>query len=97
MLHAVLWNRYIYCGSGSYFGKVLVPVPVPYPNLFITVFQQQKHLYKIAFSMLELHCFPESWPLIIYFLTPVLPFMMDPGSNPAAEPDLEYMLQFRFR
>jgi hypothetical protein len=44
MLHAVLWNRYIYCGSGSYFGKVSVPVPVPYPNLFITVFQQQQKI-----------------------------------------------------
>jgi hypothetical protein len=38
----------IYCGSGSYFGKVLDPVPVPSPvlvldpDLFSTVYQQQK-------------------------------------------------------
>jgi hypothetical protein len=38
----------IYCGSGSYFGKVLVPVPalvpvpIPDPDLLSTVFQQQK-------------------------------------------------------
>ncbi len=31
----------IYCSSGSYYGKVLVPVPVPDPDLFSTVFQQQ--------------------------------------------------------
>jgi hypothetical protein len=35
----------IYCGSGSssYFGKVLVPVlvPIPAPDIFRTVFQQQ--------------------------------------------------------
>jgi hypothetical protein len=34
------------CGSGSYFGKVLVPVPVPDPvsdpDLFSTVFQQHQ-------------------------------------------------------
>jgi len=46
----------IYCGSGSYFGKVLVAVPVPVmvtaqdPDLFSTVFPQQK-----------------GWPLIIDF------------------------------
>ncbi len=54
----------IYCGSSSCFGKVSVPVPVPYPNLFITVFQQQKIVQNLAFSMLVQHCFPESWPLI---------------------------------
>ncbi len=38
----------IYCGSGSYCGKVLVPVPalvpvpMPDPGLLTTVFQQQK-------------------------------------------------------
>jgi hypothetical protein len=48
----------IYCGSGSYFGKVLVAVPVPVmvtaqdPDLFSTVFPQQK-----------------GWPLIIDFQT----------------------------
>jgi hypothetical protein len=45
----------IYCGSGSYFGKVLdrvpapVPVPVLDPDLFSTVFQQRKNCTKCCF------------------------------------------------
>jgi hypothetical protein len=50
-------NRGVYCssGSGSYFGKVLVPVsapvpvPVPKPDLICTVFQQQKFVQNLAF------------------------------------------------
>jgi hypothetical protein len=57
----------IYCGSGSYFGKVLGPVPdsisvpvpapalvpVPAPDLLSEVFQQQKISRNLAISMLE--------------------------------------------
>ncbi len=45
----------IYCGSSSYFGKALLPVPVSVlvpaldPDLFSTVFQQRNY----AFLMLE--------------------------------------------
>jgi hypothetical protein len=43
----------IYCGSGSgsYFGKVFVPAPVPvqHPDLFSTVFQQQTICTKSCF------------------------------------------------
>ncbi len=53
----------IYCGSGSYFEKVLVrvrfPVPVADPDLVWTVYNNNKILQK--------HCFPECWPLIFYF------------------------------
>jgi hypothetical protein len=40
----------IYCGFGSFFGKVLVtvPVPVPDPDLFSTAFQQQKICKNLA-------------------------------------------------
>jgi hypothetical protein len=56
----------IYCGSGSYFGKVSisdpvsvsvpVPAPVPVPDtvLFTTFFVQN-----LAFSMLEADFFPK--------------------------------------
>jgi hypothetical protein len=54
----------IYCGSGSYFGKVLVQVPVPVlaldPNLFRTGFQQQKICKKFTFSILKAALFQES-------------------------------------
>jgi hypothetical protein len=47
----------IYSGSGSYFGKVLDPIPVPVqdPDLFSTVFQQQNMVFvpNLAFSMLS--------------------------------------------
>ncbi len=84
----------ICCGSGSYLRKVLVPAPVPVPD---PDYLAQFSTTKISIlPLLDQHCFPESWPLIFYFLTFALHFMMDPGSNPALEPDPEYMIQFRF-
>ncbi len=64
----------IYCGSGSFFDKVLVPVlapvpvmaPVPVqvldPDLFRQSFFNKKSVQNLAFSMLQLkqHNFPES-------------------------------------
>jgi hypothetical protein len=60
----------MYCGSGSssYFRKVLVPVPIlvpvpvpfsiPGPDMFSTVYQQQKFVQNLAFTMLEAALFP---------------------------------------
>ncbi len=53
-------------GSGSYFGKVLIPIPAlvpvpdPDPNLFCTVFQQQKFVQNLAISMLNAALFPRN-------------------------------------
>jgi hypothetical protein len=77
----VLWAKkhccgtvMIYCGSGSYFGKILIahpapvqvpdPVPVPDPYLFNTVFNNKKFVQNLAFSVLEAALFPRSWHLI---------------------------------
>ncbi len=54
-----------YCGSGSYFGKVLVPVPVPVsvpnPDRLSTDFQQQIFfIQNLAFSLLEAALFPRN-------------------------------------
>jgi hypothetical protein len=82
----------IYCGSGSYFGEVLVPVPapvpIPDPDLFSTVFQQQKFIptKSCLFDTLEAALFPESLTPIIDFL---LHFTLDPGPNPVPEPKPE--------
>jgi hypothetical protein len=57
-------NGMMYCSSGSgygsYFRKVLLPVPVPVPDpyLFRAVFQQQFFLQNLAFSMLEAALIP---------------------------------------
>jgi hypothetical protein len=48
----------IYWGTGSYIGKVFVPVPdpvpapLPDPDLFSTVFPQQKIVQDLAFFAL---------------------------------------------
>jgi hypothetical protein len=63
-----------YCGSdsgsGSYFGKDLVPVPVPVPDPDLSSklaqFSETKKLY---FLMPEASLFPESWPIITNALT----------------------------
>jgi hypothetical protein len=58
----------IYCGSGSYFGKVLLPVPAPVPFpvqepglLSKQFFNTQKFVQNIAFSMLEAALFPRKF------------------------------------
>jgi hypothetical protein len=73
----------IYCGSGSYCGKVLVPVldPFPDPDLFSTVFRQQKYVPILAFPMLEAALFQESSPLFIDFLTFLLYCMLGTGMH----------------
>jgi hypothetical protein len=67
-----------YCGFGScsYFRKVLVPVPIPVPDL---------HLIRTAFQLKN--CFPESWHLILDFLNFVFHFILDPGPNLVPEPE----------
>jgi hypothetical protein len=71
----------IYCssGSGSYLGKVLVPVSIPVlvpdPDLFSSLFNN-----KAKSVLLNGHCFPKSWPLH---------FMLDPGPNLVLAPDQE--------
>jgi hypothetical protein len=89
----------IYCGSGFYFGKVPaavsapvpapVPIPVPDPDLFGSFSTKTKNVQNIAFSMIEQHCFSESWPLIFDFFTIVLHFMLDPGPNPVLESEAD--------
>jgi hypothetical protein len=67
-------NVTIYCGSGSYFGKVLVPfsaqVPGPDPDLFNTLFNNKKFVQNLALSMLEKAAlFPKLWsPSLIFGL-----------------------------
>jgi hypothetical protein len=64
----------ICCGSG--FGKVLVPVPapalipvpVPDPDNVKQFSKNLKVAQNLVFSMPEAAYFPESWPLIFYFL-----------------------------
>jgi hypothetical protein len=78
----------INCGSGSasYFGAVLVPVlapvPIPDPDLFSTVFQQQKNCTKSCLSRLEAALFTRKLVLNFNFLTSVL---LDSGPNPVPE------------
>jgi hypothetical protein len=76
----------IYCGSGSYFGKVLVPFPVPVPDLdlFGTVFKNSTKscLFNARSSIVR-------WHLIFDFLTYVLHFMLDLGPNPVPGPKPE--------
>jgi hypothetical protein len=49
----------IYCGSGSYSGKVLVPVPVPIPVpdpvqiYFEKFFNNKKFVQNLTFSILK--------------------------------------------
>jgi hypothetical protein len=87
----------VYCGSGSFFGKVLVPVPtpvpvpVPDPVLFSIVFNNKKFEQNLAFSMLEAAFFLENWHIFLDFLTFVLHFMLDLGPNPVSGPDPEYI------
>ncbi len=70
----------IYCSSGSYFGKILVPAPVSVldPDLFSgrTVYKNKKFVQK--------HCFPT---LASNFLTFVLHLMLHAGSNPVPAPE----------
>jgi hypothetical protein len=71
----------IYCGSGSYFEKFLVPVPAPLlvlipvpvpvpvpPDLFITVFNNRKFVQNRAFSMPEAALFSRIWIQFFYLL-----------------------------
>ncbi len=75
----------ICCGSGSDFGKVLVPAPDPDNTLFSTIFQQQKFVKNHAFLMSEAAYLPESWPVrFFYFL---LHFILDPDLNTVPEPE----------
>jgi hypothetical protein len=53
----------IYCGSGSDFGKVSVPVPVPDP------FHPKKFVHNLAFSMSDAALFPRKLASNFLFLT----------------------------
>ncbi len=92
----------IYCG----------PVPVPTLEKFwfrlrfsyriqtylAQFFDNKKFVHNLVFSMLEAALFPRSWPLIFYFFTFVLYFMLDPGPNQVPEPDPEWKcITVRFR
>jgi hypothetical protein len=76
----------IYCGSGSdsyrenfWFGSGSGSSFSSGSRLIWHSLQQQQFVQK--------HCFPERWPLILDFLTFVLHFMLDMGSNPVPEPE----------
>ncbi len=75
----------IYCGSGSGFdfGKVLVPVtvPVPVPDLFSTVFQQQKICTNLAFSMLTATLFAKKLAPNLVFFYFCITYYVGSGSN----------------
>jgi hypothetical protein len=83
--------------SGSYLEKSLVPVPVPVPasvpvpDLFCTVFQQQKICTKSCFlSMLETALFPKKVASNFCFLTFLLHFVgsgSKSGSGQDPEPE----------
>jgi hypothetical protein len=73
----------IYCGSRFwfqfllYFGKVLVPVPfpvpVPDPDLISKVFQQQKFVQNLAYSVIEAALFPRKLSSVFLLETALFP------------------------
>jgi hypothetical protein len=65
----------IYCGSGSDFGKLLVPVPDP--NNIWHSFPNKKNWHKILpfQCQKQQHYFPESWPPSFDLLTFFIPFI----------------------
>jgi hypothetical protein len=65
------------------------PVPLPDPDLISNVFQQQKFVQNLAFSKLEAALFPRKLASNFDFLTTLLHFLLDPGSNPVPEPHPE--------
>jgi hypothetical protein len=69
----------ICCRSGSDFGKILVPVPDP--DKFSSFLKAIKIAQNLAFLMPEAAYFPESWPLILDFLTFFLIFYVGSGSK----------------
>jgi hypothetical protein len=58
----------IFCGSGSDFGKVLVPVTVPDPDMFSTVFKQNKICTKSCFFIVRRALFPKKLASLNYSL-----------------------------
>jgi hypothetical protein len=71
-----LWKSFE-SGSGSDFGKVLIPVPDP-DNIYDS-FPRIKNLYKILpFQCQKQHYFPKSWPLILDFFYFFIPFSVGP-------------------
>ncbi len=82
----MLWNRND-SGSGSSYGKVLAPVPVPDPDLFSTVFQQQKICTKSCLLKLEAAMFSRKLAYNFYIFTFVLHFLLDPCPNTVPEPE----------
>jgi hypothetical protein len=74
-------------GSCSYFGKVLVPVPVaspvpvPDPDLFSTVFQQKKFEQNLAFSMPEAALFPRKFASNLRFFYFWITFYVGTGTG----------------
>ncbi len=88
----------LFRGSGSYFGKILVPAPVPdlvpapvlvpdrFSHSFLTT--TTKWVQNLAFSM-EAELFPRNLASNFLFLTFEFHFMLDPGPNPVSETDPE--------
>ncbi len=70
----MLWNCNDLCGPGSYFGKVLDPVPapvsVPAPDLFSTVFTNKTFVQDLAFSILKAALFPRKFQIfgLLYYI-----------------------------
>jgi hypothetical protein len=74
----------IYCGSssGSYFGKVLVPVsalvPVPDPDFLAQFFNNKQLIEYLSFSVLEAVLFPRNLASNFCLFDFCITFMLDP-------------------
>ncbi len=76
------WFRFLFWksfGSGS--GSSPVPGPVPDPDLFSTVFQQQKFVQNIAFSMLEAALFTRKFSSNFRFFYFCITFYVGTGTG----------------
>jgi hypothetical protein len=74
----------IYCDSGFDFGKASVPasvpVPAPVPVLALVSnpnleLDQHRFVQFLAFLLLKVLCFPESWTLIFFLFVTFLTFV----------------------
>jgi hypothetical protein len=93
-------NVMIYCGYGSDFGNVLVPVPDPH---YVKHSFSNKIVQNLAFLLLESALFLKKLAFLILFFAFVFNFMLDPDPNPVRVPLRQKVavpsvrLRFRFQ